>query len=50
MRVLASAETVAARAAGDEERRQVAAARVAGIYPADYTTSWPARRLLPPQA
>lgn len=36
VRVLASAETAAALAAGDEERTQVAAARAAGIYPADY--------------
>jgi glyoxylase-like metal-dependent hydrolase (beta-lactamase superfamily II) len=36
VRVLASAETAAALSRGDEDRTQVAAARAAGIYPADY--------------
>ncbi|OZM76509.1 hypothetical protein CFP66_41010 [Pseudonocardia sp. MH-G8] len=36
VRVLASAETAAALGAGDEDRTQVAVARAAGVYPADY--------------
>jgi glyoxylase-like metal-dependent hydrolase (beta-lactamase superfamily II) len=34
--VLASAETAAALASGDEERTSLAAARAVGVYPADY--------------
>jgi glyoxylase-like metal-dependent hydrolase (beta-lactamase superfamily II) len=36
VRVLASAAAVSALGAGDEDRTQVAAARAAGVYPADY--------------